>query len=359
MLSPNPNLVQELLTNLYISHHSLNCAALALRNLHLYLPQDPKPNWYEEIDQNIRILQHPADDWLFNHGPQVIIGIPQEFIYYCDHFRIFARNAQHNNIDLLQHQLHWLRHRVSDLPQLASNYHQQIQPFISRFSEQKSALEQAIHAAEQTLSADRDKVEQLQSRIDSLYRKISSQTAHAHDEMTQVTSSGAAATFALLTYGFEVALAVGAQSFPLVGLGVALVGLTYSSIMNAIHQQEVIDELRQISQLKLQIQKESQEIAALQIIRSSLNKAEEAIETIRRDLSFQPVWQSELQKLADLNDQLSQPGIDPQQLESIRKLPVAVLAWERISAMSSNIQRASSGFSSSWQINLNHLEQTQ
>ncbi|WP_440056081.1 hypothetical protein ACSLBF_08010 [Pseudoalteromonas sp. T1lg65] len=356
MLSPNPTSVKMLLTNFFVGHHKLNCAALALRYVHLYNPATEKPSWYNQINQQIHHIQPIAGNWLLNDGPSILAGLTQQFIHVKELFRVFVDSTNTSNIQNCQLHLHWLRHHVGNMSEQASHFQNQLQPFVTQFSAQKSSLEHAIAEANLAIQGDRNKVNELKNRISQLYQKISSQTAHAEDEMMQVTSSGAAASFALLTYGFEVALAVGAQSFPIVGLGVALGGLTYNAIMNAIHQNEVIEELHEIGRLKQQLLSEEQEIAALQIISEALTQTERAIEHIQNCISFAPTWQTFEQQLNQLHTQLAQPGVNPQNIEAIRTLPQALLAWDRIATMSTNVQLASSGFSSSWHVNLNHLQ---
>ena len=355
MLAPNHDLIKELLIKLYKSQQSVTFAALALQHTRLFPPQDPTPSWFSTLNHSLEGIQPIAGDWLVTKGPQVIATLPQQFISYSSHFRAFAENARTADLSRLQHDVRWLQSHVRRMPDQATQQQQSVSTFASDFSSQKQGLDIGIAGAEQALQSERQQVRELKAQISSLYQKISTQTADANNEMTGVVTSGGAMAFALLSYGFDVAVLAGASAFPFVGVGVALAGLTFDAVMHAIHEREVVDDLRRIGVLKVELTQDAQEIAALQGITSSLESTDSALLEIRTSLGFRPIWEEVESQLETLAQQLQQPGVDYRNLEQISTLPSAVAAWEAIATMCTNVQTAAAGLTHSWTVDLNHL----
>lgn len=352
MLAPDSKITDGLLISLLTSYQSITLAAISLRQSQFF-PLTPTPDWMTTLEDNLLDAQSQAADWLSSKGPQVISGIPLTFMNYSNSVQVVAdkiinATTKEEAINYLQ----WLKRQIRSYPETVSNLQQLITTFASDFKPYQENVTGALAKAQSTITEDQKQTQDLSNQISQLYQDIAAETVKASNGMSGVATSGASLSFALLSYGFAVATTLN-PAIPVIGIAVAIGGITYGAITNAINTAKIVDNLKKIQALQVQLVAANQSIAILQNISVMLDNVDHALTGINTSVDVSSLWNDQEQKLNDLITTLQNyPGDNFKTLPDIASLPQAVTAWQKISFTANNILKAATGMSLGGVINV-------
>jgi hypothetical protein len=353
MLSPDETIVDELVLNLFNSYQSITLAAISLQQSQFF-PLQPSPQWMTDLEQNLGKAQKLANDWLINNGPLVISQIPQSFVSYSNSIQIVAENIKTATTkEEAMNYFKWLQKRIKDNPAETKISQGLVSSFSNDFKPYKTIIEKSLTAAQNEIMKDKEQAQILIDRINKLYLEIASETEKASHGMTGVATSGGSLSFALLSYGFAVATTLN-PAIPIVSMVIAIGGLTYGAIVNAINAGKIVENLKEIRVLQGKLLAENQSIAILQNITAILQNVDTALIGVNTALDITPVWNSETQKIDDVIGSLKNfSDMNFKTMPEIRTISEAANAWSTIAQTAVNIQKSAIGMSNSGFINLN------
>jgi Bacillus haemolytic enterotoxin (HBL) len=346
MLAPDPKIVQDYLESLLTSYQSVTLASISLQQSQFF-PQTPTPQWMKDLENNLSTSQTMATDWLSTKGPIVMSTVPQFFQTYSTSMQIVANKinspgtTQENAITLLQ----WLKGRISSFPAESKASYDILSQFITDFEAQKSIINSALTAAQSEIKTEQSETADLTNQISQLYQDISSETVKASNGMTSVITSGASLSVAMLSFAYTVA--VGGVVGPIgliAGVVVAVGGLTIGAITNAINEQKIAENLGKIRDLQVTLLEDNQTIAILQNITIMLENVDDSLVGIKDAIDISTIWTDESEKLDDAISSLqSYTGSDFKSIPAIMSISDAAKAWNTVSKMANNVQRAVTG----------------
>ena len=346
MLAPNAATVKEFLSNLLVSYQSITLAAISLQQSQFFPEEDP-PQWMIKLETDLNSAQAVATDWLVNNGPTVISNIPYYFANYGTSMQVVAKsiNAPSTTKAQALQSLNWLKGRISTIPAQEQALYLVLADFTTKFSEPKDEIQQALTDASADIKTDQAKTLDLQNQISVLYQSISSETEKASNGMTSVITSGASLSFGLLSFSY--AVAAGTVIGPVgvvLGVVIAIGGLTIGAITNAINEQEIADNLTKIRDLQVTLLQENQSIAILQNLTTMLHNLDGAIAGIKGAMDSSSIWVDESSKLdAAITELQNYAGNNFQTLDSISTFQAAAAAWAEVSTMALNLQKSVTG----------------
>lgn len=351
-LAPQVDLSRDLLTQLVVSHTALTSAAIGAATTFI-APQDPVPDWLPPLQRALVPLQQSAKTWQTVTGPLVIENLPQSLIKYNSHFQVAVANAVKEDQDLTLTDFQWLQRTLGDPPSdplsTAKQLAAQVAQYASDFAAQRDPIQTAIAAAKKSIQSESADMERLAGLISTLYQKISAQTADVSNDWTGQITTGAGLSFTLLKWAFTAA-STGVAEIPFLDIAVALASITYAAVDTALKERDIVDELTQIGQYKVQMTIDAQRVASLQAIEDSLQQLDTALVAARNSPSFAPIWEDVQNDLGDTIDELSRPGFDMTTLHT--QMTRAAAAWQQASDMATNVQKAAAGGGERWAIDL-------
>lgn len=349
MLAPDQTLIKEFLSNLLVSYQSITLAAISLQQSQFF-PEPEPPAWMTTLSTNLDTAQSVAADWLGNSGPTIISSIPYYFINYSTSMQVVAKtinNPATTKAQALQ-QLNWLKAKIAAIPNQEESLYQLLSDFKTKFEAPKSQIATAMKAAQAEITQDQTQTLNLQNQISALYQSISSETANASNGMTGVITSGGSLAFGLLSFAY--AAAAGSVINPVgvvIGVVVAIGGLTIGAITNAINEQKIADNLEKIKSLQVTLLQENQSIAILTNITTMLTNLSTAITGMQGTIDISPIWADESSKLDDAIAALENASCENfQSLPAISTFHDAAAAWNAIATMGLNLQKAVTGMPS-------------
>jgi hypothetical protein len=346
MLAPNTAIVKEFLSNLLVSYQSITLAAISLQQSQFF-PEENPPEWMITLQNELTTAQGIATDWLVNNGPTVISNIPYYFANYGTSMQVVAKTINAPATTQMQalQSLNWLKGRIAAVPAQEKALYQIIADFSKKFDEPRNEIQQALTDANSDITQDQAKTLDLQNQINVLYQSISSETVKASNGMTSVITSGASLSFGLLSFSY--AVAAGSVIGPVgvvLGVVIAIGGLTIGAITNAINEKEIAENLAKIRDLQVTLLKENQSIAILQNLTTMLHNLNDAIAGIKGAMDSSSIWVDESNKLnAAITELQNYSGDNFQSLQSISTFQTAAQAWGEIATMALNLQKAVTG----------------
>ncbi|RYY90164.1 MAG: hypothetical protein EOO15_03715 [Chitinophagaceae bacterium] len=353
MLAPDKEVVNQFLVNLLSSYQSVTLAATSLQQARFF-PLQPPPDWMKTLDTDLGNAQDTATDWLINKGPNVIALVPQYFVSYSNSMQVLASNIRNATTkEQAIRYLQWLQKHIGAIPDDVKAQQQTLNAFADNFAPYQKKIQTALTAAQADIKTDQDKVKELSDRINQLYRDISAETEKASQGMSGVATSGASLSFALLSWGFAIATAA-SPAFPFIGIAVAVGGLTYGAIVNAINTAKITENLKSIRDLQVSLVEESQAIAIVQNLTQILQNVNDSVKGISKALDVSPIWRDESGKVDEAIAALTvYSGNDFKSLPALSSLDKAVEAWKAIAATAINIQKSAMGMTNGGVIEFN------
>lgn len=338
-LAPQVDETKDLLKQLVVSHTSLTSAALGAATTFI-APQDPAPDWLGKLQAALAPMQAAAKTWYTETGPQAIEVLPQALVTYNTRFQAAMQSAANGDQAATLQDFEWLKRIAGDPLTTAQTLTSHVTSFATEFTTQRSAIEAAIAGAKSSIQTDRDDILRLQDLISTLYAKISDQYDDLDSTWHDQVVNGASISWTLLEFGYTAAVA-GTAEIPFLDIAVALYSITSAAIETALKERDIVDELEQIRDLKVQLSIDEQRIAALQVILDSLERLDFAIVGARDAPSFAPIWEDVSTDLGDAIDELSRPGFDMTTLHT--QMQRAASAWQQASDMATNVQKVAAG----------------
>ncbi|RYY38756.1 MAG: hypothetical protein EOO08_13145 [Chitinophagaceae bacterium] len=353
MLAPDKDVVNQFLVNLLSSYQSVTLAAISLQQARFF-PLQPPPDWMKSLETDLGNAQDTATDWLIGKGPNVIALVPQYFVSYSNSMQVLASNIRNaTSKEQAIRYLQWLQKHIAAIPEDVKTQQKTLNAFADTFQPYQQKIQTALTAAQAAIKTDQDKVKDLSDRINQLYRDISAETEKASQGMSGVATSGASLSFALLSWSFAVATAA-SPAFPFIGIAVAVGGLTYGAIVNAINTAKITENLKTIRDLQVSLVGENQAIAIVQNLTQILQNVNDSVKGITKALDVTPIWRDESNKVDEAIAALTvYSGNDFKSLPALSTLDKAVEAWKAVSAAAINVQKSAMGMSSGGVIEFN------
>ena len=352
MLAPDKSVVSQFLTNFLSSYQSVSLAAISLRNSQFF-PLTPAPDWMQVLDTNLNLAQASANDFLTSQGPTIITQVPQFFVTYANSVQVVANNIGNSVTvqDAIQ-QLNWLKNHIDDIPTAVKILSSSLNTVSTTFKPYKDKIDLAMKSALADIKTDQADALKISNQISVLFQDISAETVKAANGMTGVISSGASMSVALLSWSFAVATTLN-PALPIIGVLVAVGGLTYGAITNAINESKIAANLEAIKTLSASLLEENQSIIALQTLTPMLQSVENCLSGIIQSMDVSAIWQAESQKVSDLIESLQNyTGSNFKSIPDIASLSDAASTWKILAQWATNIQKATTGMTEVGEIKL-------
>ncbi len=345
MLAPDRKIVEELLVNFLQSYQSITLAAISLQQSQ-FLPLNPAPEWMTNLQNNLGQAQSLSTDWLINKGPVVIAQTPQYYSTYSSSMQIVANQIQNATTkDQAVQALLWLQKHIQAIPSSEVALQEVISKFGSDFKPFRTSVETALTDAANDVKKDQAATKELSDKINQLYQDIAAETAKASAGMNGIPITGISLSFGIIAFTFAVATAA-SPIFPIVGVVLAIGGLTISSITVAVNDAKIEENLKTLAPLQAQLLDENQAIAVLQSLQPMLQNVDTALLGIRNALDMSSIWTDESNKLNDAIAGLQNYNDSNfKTMPEIASIATAAKAWNDIACMATNVQRAASGMS--------------
>lgn len=343
MLAPNKKLAEEILIDFYSAFISVKMAAFSISYSNVFT-LTPTPDYLKSLTVAFKSAKQLSDDWSVRKEPAIISTIPQSFITYSNRIgtvgQLIAGGASKEQVI---ESLQWLKKHLDNNATQTQSLQDEISTFGNQFKSFRKTIDNSILAANKTIQSDRTAVEELQEQISALYQKIAQEQQLSSDEMSSIATTGAGLAFTLISYAFDVAT-VANPAFPFIGVGVAVIGLTYASIVAAINDEKVVENLKSINKLKAKLIKDDQAIAVLSNMNTMLQNIEKMLLQIHSAVDLSPLWSTQSESLDQAIQELKvYDGTDFKSLLPIKTFPEAVDSWQGISKTAFNIQKSDTG----------------
>lgn len=345
MLAPDKKLAEEILIDFYSAFISVKMAAFSISYSNLFT-LTPTPDYLKKLTSAFNNAKQLSDDWSVKKEPTIISTIPQSFITYDNRMSTVSQIISGGaSKDRVIESLQWLKQHLDNNASQTQSLQNEIGQFGNQFKSYRSTIDESISTANKTIKSDRAAVEELQEQISTLYQKIAQEQQLSSDEMTSIATTGAGLAFTLISYAFSVATVAG-PAFPFIGVGVAVIGLTYASIVAAINDEKVVENLKSINKLRAKLVKDNQSIAVLSNMNTMLENIEKMLLQIHGAVDLSPLWTTQSQALDQAIQELQvYSGSDFRSLLPIKTFPDAVDSWNGIAKTAFNIQKSDTGLS--------------
>lgn len=354
ILAPDPDEVAELLTENFSTGNALTTWAHAVLNTVLY-PLDPKPDWFDGLNQQLKQAQAPAEQWVVTDGPAVAAGFPQGLIDYANLFvpaskqlAGFVSGALANpgrTPDATQREeilqilsalaAEAARHRAS-----AAGYQQSVTSFRDQVASIHDALDQEIQNASASLAADQNEIYDLNARISALQQKLGVTTLTAETAEKNAAKTGATIVLTLLSFVIMGAVTGGA-AVPVMGLAGGILSAGTSIVSDVESDQQIINDLQAIGDLQTKLDAEKQQLAALQGILNNLRRLDEQNQAASGNTAdLVHLWDDVAWQLAAATEVVQQPALDLGLVSALNNLPQAADAWLSVTTAATNVQQS-------------------
>lgn len=341
MLSPNTNAITSQVTSDYRVNNYLMAWAHTLLNTTLS-PLDPKPDWFDSVATELTATKRKTDEWLNKDFPDIAATLPQTLIHYANLFDsaadelvplVVGKNPTGNDRTAVAELLEALhaaavthQFRVRGLQRKVTDFATLAQDSSKKMAEHAKDVKKTIGAADKELLA-------LQGRIAELQQRLGITTTEAKHSMTGAAMTGASITMTMLAF------TVGAAAFPIVGLAGAIIGIGINAAKQAAESKEVLALVREIGELRLKLNAQQFQIAALETIaRSFENLSDVCVEALTSMEGTVHHWDDIVSNLAAAQESVAQPGVDLTLISAFKELPAAAKSWATIAERARKIQ---------------------
>jgi hypothetical protein len=347
MLAPSTNAVTSQLTYDYGVNSSLMIWAHTLLNTSLF-PLDKKPAWFDPIATELAATKTATQSWLVDDYPHIAAALPQTLINYANLFtsaspelkKIFnGANPEASKRALALEIITALKTEAAAQLWTVRGLRTKVLAFSKLVSDSSTRLAAASKEVKKSVGAASKDLLALQSRFAELQRMLGVTTTEAKNSMNGAAMTGASLTMTMMS--FTISAGVGAAALPVFGLVGALIGIGINAAKEAAKSEEVLALIREIGDLRLKLQAEEFQIAALQTIDASLQTLADVSVNSRTNMEgIVHHWEDIVANLAMAEEMLGQSAVDVSKLETFKTLAAADEAWNVILQRASNIQES-------------------
>ncbi|WP_299337912.1 HBL/NHE enterotoxin family protein [uncultured Psychroserpens sp.] len=337
MLAPNIKLTTQLLKSFFSSLISVRFASISISHSR-FLPISPTPDYIKNLEDAFNKSKILSSNWSNEKEPSIISQIPEMFIEYSNRFQDVCETltgdfSKEEAIEALK----WLKSHLVSYDKNTSTLQSNISQFSTEFKSYIKIIDESIDKANQQITGDRADVLDLQNQISVLYQDIAEETEKVSGSMSNMATGGAELAYTMLEYGFLVATS--SAEVPVVGIIIAVGGLTYDAIEVAINEQRIAENLKRIKTLAVKVNKEDQQIVLLTNMNTMLNNLDKTLIAIHDSVDLGPIWTEESDKLDVAIQELEiYTGTDFKSLLPIQTISKAANAWSEIAKTATNIQ---------------------
>nr|WP_321232958.1 HBL/NHE enterotoxin family protein [uncultured Psychroserpens sp.] len=343
MLAPNTKLATQLLKSFYASLITVRLASISISHS-TFNPIVPTPDYIKDLEDAFNKSKTLSDNWSNKKEPSIISNIPQMFITYNSAFQTIY-NTLSGDFDKQTaiESLQWLKSHLIANGTLTSSLQSDISTFSKDFKGYIKIIDTSIKDANKEIKGDRTIVLDLQNQISVLYQDIATETEKVSGAMSNMATGGAGLTYTFLEYGFAAATA--SAEVPVLGILVAVGGLTYDAIEVAINDQRIAENFERITKLAVKVEKEDQQIMLLTNMNTMLSNLDKTLIGIHDSVDLGPIWLEEANKLDVAIQELEiYTGTDYKTLIPMQTLKDASEAWAAIAEIATNIQTSDTHF---------------
>jgi hypothetical protein len=332
MLAPNDDLATEFLASITDGYHSVNAAAIALRQTHI-MPIEPPPTWLPALQQLVENATATAEDWLAESGPDLIASLPGAFVTYESHFDAIASGFNQLDAAGATTQLSALQAAAQRAADTVAAHQDAAKKASDALASTRAALESAIKDASTSLDAERAAAENVMTEIATLEAEVADAASTVKDDPKESAMQGKELTVAVL----ELAVAAEASLVGGLTLVVAVGALIYSGIQTALENAEISKKLTELRDLYVELTLDAQRIAGLQAIVSALQRVDASLLALHEQLALKPLWTN---IASDVQEVIGDIPVakDFRQLPAILGLADAAATWHDLAVKAKNIQ---------------------
>ena len=336
MLAPNPEALLAQLSTDYTNNSLLMAWSHTLLNTSLY-PIRPKPAFFDRFSSELAKAKAITQPWLHQEYPKIAAALPQSLINYGNTVvptideLIPALAASRPDRGLIIDLIEALRSEAQDQQKVVLGLRTKVDLFapevVAVASEATRVASEVLEAA----GATSRKVLSLQSRIGELQQELAAVGVDAKNAMKGAATTGATLSMTLMS--FTISAGIGAAAFPVFGLAGAFIGIGVNAAIEASKSQRVLQMMREIGQLVVELDAEQHQAAALQAIAKSLEKlADFAGDATANMKGIVHHWEDIVSNLDLLRELLDQPAIELRRLMPLTEVRLrgAQTAWRQI-----------------------------
>ena len=294
------------LADVFQATNQLTAWAHALLNIVLY-PLDPKPDWYDPLNDALQEANAGTLDWVTVQGPAIAAGVPQAYIDYANLFGAAATQLQKqvsaavaqpdgqptpDQVQALIQILMALRGQAADSATGVSTLQAEMSAFAGQLGTWRTTIGTAVQAANATITADRADVDAMQSQIASLLEKLGASTEDANNAAKSAAIAAVSLVLTVLTFTIVSSVTAGA-AVPVMAIAGGLISTSTGSTEATLSEREVDTDLAAITELQARLTAENQQIAAIQNIVRTANGRLTAAEALgHREYSMTKLYRS-------------------------------------------------------------------
>lgn len=347
MFAPNTDAITTQLTSDYAVNNFLMAWSHALLNTSLY-PLDPKPSWFDRIDGELSAAQKVTQTWLNQDYPDIAAALPQSLITYSNAFKpaadeivplLAAKTLSEDDRATLVALFEELRKAARTQHWRVLGLQKKVTTFSAVVSDTAQKMSKDARDVIDSISASRKEVLALQARIGDLQQKLGATTADAKSAMTTAATTGASLTMTLMA--FTISAGVGAAAFPVFGLIGAFIGIGLNAAKEAAKSEEVRQAIREIGELRVKLNAEQSQAAAMQSLAASLENLSDVVSASLTNMAgIVHHWDDICANLDLALEILDQPAVDLSALTPFTKIREAAAGWKAIAGHARKVQES-------------------
>jgi hypothetical protein len=344
MFAPSPEPLATQLASDYAVNASLAMWSHALMNTDLY-PLTPKPAWFDRVDGHLSAAKKTTQAWLIDDYPGVASALPQSLVDYGHNFiaaadQLMTYLAQPLTASGRADVLALLTELQAEAVQQqfrVKGIQKKVEKFTTFMRETLSRLSADRKDVMASLAGARKEVERLQDRINDLFRELGVTATEAKQAMEAAAMKGISIFGSTFVFSISAVVTTGA-TLPVIGLGIAVIGLTYAALQDKSKSDAVIEKLREITALQVKLTGEQAQAAGLQAMGAAIESlGDVARASLTNMIGSVHYWADVADGLA-LAKELVEKGVDVRALAPFQNLAAARGSWVKIVESAKNVQ---------------------
>jgi hypothetical protein len=344
MFAPSPEPLATQLASDYAVNASLAMWSHALMNTDLH-PLTPKPAWFDRVDGHLSTAKKTTQTWLIDDYPGVASALPQSLVDYGHNFiaaadQLVTYLAQpltpSGRADVLA-LLTELQAEAVQQQFRVKGLQKKVEKFTTFMRETLSSLSADRKDVMASLAGARKEVERLQDRINDLFRELGVTATEAKQAMEAAAMKGISIFGSTFVFSISAVVTTGA-TFPVIGLGIAVIGLTYAALQDKSKSDAVIEKLREITALQVKLTGEQAQAAGLQAMAAAIESLGDVARASLTNMIGSVHYWADVADGLTLAKELVEKGVDVRALAPFQNIAAARGSWVKIVESAKNVQ---------------------
>jgi hypothetical protein len=345
VLAPDSEAITSQLTSDYAVNNYLMAWSHGLLNTSLY-PIDPKPAWFDKINDGLTKAKTTTETWLTEDFPEIAAGLPQTLINYGNTFRakvdelkpLLAKETLTANerTHLIAH-LDDLSTEAKQQQWLVLGYQKKVKDFARIVTAVAAKMETDVKEVTKSIGSAQLEVVALQNRIHELQNQLGITTTEAKNHMSSAAMTGG--TISMTMVSLAVMTSIGTAAIPVFGIAGAVLGIGINAALEAAKSAAAVEIIKEIGQLKQKLHVQQYQLAALQSVNQAMEKVSDVASTALTNMAGTVHhWDDIVSNVAGARELLDQPAVDLRKVTAFKTWSAAGAAWKIIIERATNIQ---------------------